>query len=405
VLDRDGKWDIDSSIDACNFPVSTRHPLLVEQKYNGNRGIFEYNNGHGCLASGKHGCHDNGFPAKIARLIEHQFDIAKRAGERIDDVILDGEMYLEDCNGKIPGLAKQARAIKGSHQDIERDCIFSYKVYDIIKLNGKDLSNVSLAKRKEAISEVIPYTFMDSGKGISIDPVKGMEATSPEDIATITKNLVGKGYEGIVVKDPSSMYKWARRSAENPSTDGWWKIKNTTATRVALTHACLGNIGKTGINAMRYRVLGASACKNKSCKELVPITTKGVSHSATGGEFDSVNKWDDGIHYPIVRAIEEGKAKPMVDEWRFAGDVARRLNMDPSPFDRLAGNITKDGKSALPRCVSLPGTDVVSIDGVEFDVNEKGIPKIVGPPRIIARRQGMSPSTIKEILELPATHV
>jgi hypothetical protein len=424
VFDSDGKWDVERSVAACNLPVSADRPLLVEEKYNGNRGIFEFKDGKGCLHSGKKGCHDNGFPAKVARMIEQQFSIANDvdasvveevlgkefAGKikelqsvgKIDDVILDGEMYLEDCNGKIPGLATQARAIKGSHPDLERDCIFSYKVYDIIKLNGKDVTRLPLAKRKELLSDVLPYVIMNSGEGISVEVVKGTEATSPSQISTIASALVNRGHEGIVVKDPASKYDWKGRGEDRPDTAGWWKVKNATSIDATVTSACLGNPGKTGINAFRYKLFSLGACKDKACKEIVPITARGVSHSATGGEFSGDKKWNDNLHAKVIDAIGSGKARPG-KEWRVVTKAAVKMQRS-GDFAGLIGGMAKDGKPGLPRCVSIaPGTINVTVAGLEFNIDKNGNPKINGPPLLVKSSKRIS--TIKEIMELPSVHV
>ena len=424
VFDRDGSWDIGRSVSACSLPVSKDRPLIVEEKYNGNRGIFEFKDGKGCLHSGKKGCHDAGFPAKVARLIESQFGIASNAGKdalrgvigedgiaeigdellspgRIDDVILDGEMYLEDCKGRIPGIAMQAKAVKGSRPDLERDCIFSYKVYDIIKLNGKDVARLPLAKRKELLSDVIPYTFMDSGGGVSVERVPGIEASSPEEVAEIASSMIKQGKEGVVVKDPSSRYLWKGRDADRPDTAGWWKIKNSSSVNATVTSACLGNPGKTGLNAFRYKLLSLGACKDDACSDIIRITTKGVSHSATGGEFSGNDKWDENIHGRVLDALRSGTARAG-KEWRFASQKLSRLEKSDE-FDRLIGGMQKSGKPGLPRCIFIsPGTINVTVAGLEFNIDKHGNPKINGPPVLV--KPSVKIDTINDILKLPSVH-
>jgi hypothetical protein len=422
IFDIDGKWNIDRSVDACNMPVSVKKPVLVEEKFNGNRGIFEYRDGHGCLKSDKHGCHDNGFPAKVARLLESQFSVANTtnddiidvvgvddamelkglAGPRIDDVIIDGEMYLADCNGKIPGLATQSKAIKGTHPDLEKNCIFSYKVFDIIQLNGKDVTGLPFSRRKELLSDVLPYTIMDSGEGISVERVKGMKATSTREIADAVKKIVDNGHEGIVVKIPSSKYAWKGRDENRPDTDGWWKIKNSSTVDATVTRACLGNPGKTGLNAFRYKVLSLAACKDVTCKEFTTITDKGVAHSATGGEFSGNAAWDRNVHDVVLRSLVDGTGKTG-KEWRLVTKSLIGKKMSPG-YDRLIGGMSKHGKTGLPRCVAMePGKFNVTVAGLEFNINKNGTPKINGPPVLVRRATRMD--TIDGILRLPSTHV
>jgi hypothetical protein len=400
-FDDDGNWLVKESVESCNIPVSTKTPVIVETKFNGNRGIYEFHDGTGCLFSAKRGCHEKGFPRMTSELLSMYL---KDRG--IKETILDGEMYLESCtvDGKklIPGMRKQAMAINGIHGDLLDNCKFSYKVYDILKLDGRILSGLSLKKRKQLISDLLP---VEIGIGnVSVEPVLGKEARTNDEITSIASNVIDKGGEGIVIKEPGSKYKWKGRTESSSNPRGWWKVKNASPVTAEIMSGCLGNIGKTGLNALRYRTFQLGICKDEKCDELARITDKGVSHSVTGGDFSGLEKWDKKLHFPVIKMLDEGTAIPF-GGFRSVDDVVSELGNKPPFIDGLvAGLIGEGGKAGLPRCVTVPhGSIIASVVGLEFNVDKNGIPKINGPPRLNKIKEG-KPDTLENVLQLPSVH-
>lgn len=400
AFDKSGNWLIGESIRRCNIPVTEKKPVIVERKFNGNRGIFEFKNGSGCLLSTNDGCHDKGFPSIVNDILSNHI-----ASSGIDNVILDGEMYLESCNedGKqmIPGLNKQLKAIRGVHGNIMDRCRFSYKVFDVLEMNGKSFSTLSLSKRKEILHAILPSSVQK--RNVSIDPVQGTSTTSMNQVASIAEGIIKNGGEGIVIKDPSSRYSWKGRKEGKASTSGWWKVKNASPIDVGIMTACIGNPGKTGLNAFRYRTFQLGVCPDEECNTLLPVTERGASHSVTGGDFSGLQKWDDNLHFPVVEMIKEGKALPITG-WRYIDEVTVGDDKMKKKYGELVSGTMKDGRPGLPRCVTIPkGAMTVSAVTLEFNLDDKGSPKMNGPPRLNLIREG-KPGSLRDVLSSPSVH-
>lgn len=115
--------------------------------------------------------------------------------------ILDGEVVVFDKDGKSDFSSLQ-QSIKSTKED------FAYVIFDILALNGQDLRDLPLIKRKELLKEVLknaPTNLMYSEHIIG----HGKECFN------LAKK---KGLEGIVAKNINSKYKAAR-------IGDWLKIK------------------------------------------------------------------------------------------------------------------------------------------------------------------------------------
>lgn len=118
-------------------------------------------------------------------------------------VILDGEIVIEDNVGRsnFQLLQQYQKTKKG---------IVKYYVFDILNLDGNDVTTFSLIKRKELLqlllskfpSEHIIFSPHIAEKGIDFYEL-----------------AIKKNWEGIMAKDANSMYRIGKR------TDEWQKIK------------------------------------------------------------------------------------------------------------------------------------------------------------------------------------
>lgn len=121
-----------------------------------------------------------------------------------DDVILDGEMVIEKPGGltDFQLLQNFSTTRKGN---------LKYYVFDILYLNGHNIMGFPLLKRKELLDSFFEkYSFSKVIK-MSYRIGNGKD---------YFKDLASQGFEGIIAKDPESLYLAGRRS------DAWLKIKS-----------------------------------------------------------------------------------------------------------------------------------------------------------------------------------
>jgi len=153
-----------------------------------------------------------GYTGKKAKLISrnnidfsHKYKTVTDALKQIgDDAVLDGELAIEDKNGRSSFQDIQ------NYQNDQSGLTLKYYVFDLLSLKGHDLRALELLKRKELLkvliqplnSPVIIYNDHITGKG-----------------SELFKKAQKEGWEGIIGKDSKSYYTSGKRS------DRWLKFK------------------------------------------------------------------------------------------------------------------------------------------------------------------------------------
>jgi bifunctional non-homologous end joining protein LigD len=166
---------------------------VFENKYDGYRALIQIHKGKVELVS------RNGlsFNAKYKDLVE-AFGIIK------DDMILDGEIVVEDEKGN-----SHFQWLQYFAENPDRSKLKCY-VFDILYFNGYDLTSLELLQRKRILEAILPQTdeILYSGHIIG-EGTKAMEEAEE------------KGTEGLIAKKITSRYHVNKRSKE------WLKIKVT----------------------------------------------------------------------------------------------------------------------------------------------------------------------------------
>jgi bifunctional non-homologous end joining protein LigD len=122
------------------------------------------------------------------------------------EAILDGEIAALDEEGRSSFQLLQARELSG-----ERPPIFFY-VFDILQLDGKDLTGVPLLKRK-AMAKLLLARAPDTVR---------FSASIAAESERVLAEMKARGLEGVIAKQKDSKYEIGRRSG------AWVKFKWTT---------------------------------------------------------------------------------------------------------------------------------------------------------------------------------
>lgn len=164
---------------------------LFETKYDGYRALAQVEDGKVDLIS------RNGlsFNKKYAAIV-------KTLGEVAHDVILDGEVVVEDSKGK-----SRFQWLQHIEEQPDRGTLKFY-VFDILYFNGFDLRPLPLIERKKILKAIFPKlkNIVYSGHILS-DGIKAFKAAEK------------KSGEGIIAKKIDSAYHEGKR------TKDWLKIK------------------------------------------------------------------------------------------------------------------------------------------------------------------------------------
>jgi bifunctional non-homologous end joining protein LigD len=140
------------------------------------------------------------FTAKFPEVVEALRDLPCK------EAVLDGEIAALDEEGRSSFQLLQARELSG-----ERPAIFYY-VFDLIQLDGRDLTAVPLLKRK-AMAKMLLARAPDTVR---------FSASIAAESKRVLAEMKARGLEGVIAKQKDSKYEIGRRSG------AWVKFKWTT---------------------------------------------------------------------------------------------------------------------------------------------------------------------------------
>ncbi|MEM1566634.1 MAG: ATP-dependent DNA ligase [Candidatus Bathyarchaeia archaeon] len=134
---------------------------------------------------------------------------------RAQSCIVDGEVFAVDQNGNpLPFQVMLERTVPREltpEELAERmaKVRVTYRAFDILFLNGKDLIGLPLSERRKYLLEVVPPEYL----------AEGVECQNEVELMCFYDEALRKGYEGIVVKNLNSPYEIGQR------TYTWLKLK------------------------------------------------------------------------------------------------------------------------------------------------------------------------------------
>jgi len=157
---------------------------ITEIKFDGYRAIAEIEKGNSKIYSRK-------------RIIFNQFPELETSLKLIkDEVILDGEIIVQDENENHDFYMLRDYGYR--HQGF-----LSYQVFDILYINGYNLTSLPLLQRKEILKEIVPndphIRYVQHIAGNAIDVFEGIKSSS---------------LEGIIQKKADSTYHLGERSKD-----------------------------------------------------------------------------------------------------------------------------------------------------------------------------------------------
>ncbi len=133
---------------------------------------------------------------------EKRYPPVVRALERLGhEAVLDGEIVVVDAAGKPDFQLLQNYMKTGEGQLV-------YYVFDLLYVDGHDLRNLPLVRRKELLRKILP----------ELPSVKFSDHVEEHGVAFF-KAVAKQGLEGIIAKDGASRYRGALRS------HSWLKLK------------------------------------------------------------------------------------------------------------------------------------------------------------------------------------
>ncbi|HEY5036316.1 MAG TPA: MBL fold metallo-hydrolase RNA specificity domain-containing protein, partial [Chthoniobacterales bacterium] len=161
------------------------------------------------------------FSRDLRRVTDQFGEIAERAREFSDEVILDGEIIAYEQGKKLTFFDLQKRlGRKSEGADLfaaaSTDVPVVFVAFDLLWLNGRSLLSATLRQRREALRGLtMPLQFQIA----EVSPAK-----SAAEIETAFQMARRRLNEGLMIKDPESQYTPGRRGMS------WFKLKKELAT-------------------------------------------------------------------------------------------------------------------------------------------------------------------------------
>jgi len=138
-------------------------------------------------------------------------------GKNVRNIILDGEMITWDMEadhivgfGTLKTAAISEKENKSDKNTGQRPL---FRVFDCVYLNDKLLTPYTLRDRRRALENAVK----DVHRRLEIHPF--IEAHSPAEIEPALRKVVAESSEGLVLKNPRSMYRLNDRNSD------WMKVK------------------------------------------------------------------------------------------------------------------------------------------------------------------------------------
>lgn len=178
-----------------------------------------------------------------------------------DRIVLDGEIVaVQMIDGKEKFLPFQTLMKRGKTHDIEQamqDIPVRVFLFDVLNVNGVDYKNERFEFRRTVLENIVSGNF----DVLRLSPVEVV--TDPERLEALVRFAKANDFEGIMVKNPNSIYEAGKRSAS------WLKWKPSyTGKAVELDLVVVGAYLGSGKRAGTYGSL-LLASKNGDTFETV----------------------------------------------------------------------------------------------------------------------------------------
>ncbi len=215
--------------------IIARHGVtIVQPKYDGLRAQIHFRRGPdsstGPQAQGVHAIFSRNmepltemFPEILAAVAQVGIGSQAGAGEgsttKVDSIVLDGEIigFDETTQSFMPFQQTIQRKRKYGVEETASEIPVKHFTFDILYLNGKDLTRKSFSERQKILRE-LDFT-QTQGKFAVTETLK---FDQPGPLEEYFRGLLDQGLEGIIAKEPQSIYSPGKRGYD------WIKLKANT---------------------------------------------------------------------------------------------------------------------------------------------------------------------------------
>jgi DNA ligase-1 len=222
-----------------------KYPVWVERKYDGIRLLLHKStDSRGAVLCGAY-TRNRGDWLEMIPGMQHTIRMLP-AGS----VILDGELYgiVVDLEGARPASVYEVYTMLQGEPI--RPVQLKYAAFDILYLQGNDLTHLPLHRRRQYLSNLLtPMAMMPTP--IPLQLTEGQMAETREDVNRLFHHFRNQGYEGIIAKDLEGAYHLASRDP------AWVKRKPEITLDLVLLGGVLAVTSKENAGMFGSYVIGA----------------------------------------------------------------------------------------------------------------------------------------------------
>ena len=222
-----------------------RFPVWVERKYDGVRlMLHRVTDRLGSTVCGAYSRNRGDFLGSVPGL-EATIRAIPAAG-----VIVDGELYgtVVDVDGVRPATVYEVFGVLQG--EASRPVQLRYAAFDLLHLNGADLTQLPLAERRQRLSMLLGLV-QGMPLPVPVTVAEGQLVQGPEDLNRLYRHYRAQGYEGVITKDLNGAYTVAAR---DPS---WRKRKPEVTLDLVLLGAVYAVTSKEHAHLFGSYVIGA----------------------------------------------------------------------------------------------------------------------------------------------------
>lgn len=183
-----------------------KYPVWVERKYDGIRFMLHKStDAHGSVLCAAYTRGRKDWLEQVNGMRQTIFNFPCR------DCIVDGELYgtVLDLDG--PRLASVYEVYASlSGEVVQRPVNLKYAAFDLVYLNGQDLTELPLRQRRQALQQFLG-NVANFPLPIPVSIAEGQLAKDKNDVNRLYQYFRSQGYEGIITKDLDGAYALARR--------------------------------------------------------------------------------------------------------------------------------------------------------------------------------------------------
>ncbi|EDM78982.1 DNA ligase (lig) [Plesiocystis pacifica SIR-1] len=183
-----------------------KYPAWVERKYDGIRMMLhKSSDAHGSVLCAAYTRGRKDWLEQIRGMRQTITNLPCR------DVIIDGELHgtVLDLDGPRPATVYEVYASL-SGEVVQRPVNLKYAAFDLVYLNGQDLTQLQLRQRRQALQSFLgPATNWPLP--IPLEIAEGQLANNKNDVNRLYQYFRNQGHEGIITKDLDGVYALARR--------------------------------------------------------------------------------------------------------------------------------------------------------------------------------------------------